>query len=150
MSSNNEEWETPRWLYDKLDATWHFDLDAASSDENALCEHHFTKSDNALIQDWGGYRVWLNPPYGRSMGDWMKKAAMESRKPGTIVVCLIPARTDTAWYWDWVVPYAAEIQPLRGRVRYCLGGRELNSSPFPSMLVRFGGELPKSARPNKA
>ena len=73
---------------------------------------------------------------------------MESRKPGTIVICLIPARTDTSWWWDWVVPYAAEVSFLRGRVKYCLNGRELNSSPFPSVLVRFGGELPKSAKPN--
>ena len=72
---------------------------------------------------------------------------MESRKPGTVVVALIPARTDTRWWWDWVVPYAAEVQFLKGRVRFCIGGIQQQSAPFPSALVRWGGELPKSARP---
>lgn len=96
----------------------------------------------------GGHSVFLNPPYGRTMSDWMRKAATESQKPNTIVICLVPARTDTGWWWDWVVPYAAEVSFLRGRVKYCLHGQELNSSPFPSCLIRFGGELPKSARPD--
>ena len=76
----------------------------------------------------------------------MRKAAEESRKPNTVVVALIPARTDTAWWADWVAPYAAEIVFLRGRVRFCLNGVPQQSAPFPSCLVRYGGELPKEAR----
>jgi len=74
---------------------------------------------------------------------------LESRKPNTIVVALLPARPDTAWYCDYVAPYAAEIQFLRGRVKFCLNGVPQQSAPFPSCLVRFGGELPKTARESR-
>lgn len=148
LTSDRDDWETPRWLFDKLDAVWHFTLDPASNGRNALCEKFFTKEDDGLAQSWGGHSVFLNPPYGRQMSAWLEKAALESRKPNTIVIVLVPARTDTGWWWDWVVPYAAEISFLRGRVKYCLDGKELNSSPFPSCLIRFGGELPKSAKPD--
>lgn len=150
FTSNRDDWETPKWLFDKLNEIWHFTLDAASNDDNALCECHFTKDDDALSQSWEGHSVWLNPPYGRNIPKWVEKAAMESRKPGTIVIMLVPARVDTGWYWDWIVPYADEISFLRGRVKFCLHGEEGGPSPFPSMLVRFGGGLPKSAKPDKS
>lgn len=137
----------PPALFRELDKVWHFDLDPASTDENALCEQHFTAEDDGLSQDWGGHRVFCNPPYGRQVGQWVEKAAKESRKPNTIVVLLIPSRTDTAYWAEWVEPYAAEISFLRGRVKYLMDGKEMNSSPFPSCLIRFGGELPKTAKP---
>ena len=146
MSSDKDDWGTPQDLFRRCDEIWHFDLDPASSDENALCDRHFTPEQNGLEQSWGGCSVFLNPPYGRQIGSWVKKAAMESQKPRTVVVALLPARTDTAWWQDWVVPYAAEIQFLRGRVRFCAEGKQLGSAPFPSALVRFGGELPRDAR----
>lgn len=146
MSSDKDDWETPRDLFDRCDEIWHFDLDAASSDKNALCERHFTKEDDALEQSWGGHTLWLNPPYGSAIAAFVKKAAMESRKPGTVVVGLLPARTDTRWWWDWVVPYAAEVQFLKGRVRFCVDGKPAQSAPFPSVLVRWGGQLPSTAR----
>lgn len=146
MSSDRSDWETPRELFDRCDSIWHFDLDVASSDENALCERHFTKDNDALKQSWGGRRSWMNPPYGREIAAWVEKAARESEKPNTIVVGLLPARTDTTWWTRWVEPVAAEIQFLSGRVRFCIGGVQQQSAPFPSVLVRWGGELPKKAR----
>ncbi len=86
----------------------------------------------------------MNPPYGSEIGKWVSKAAAESQKPNTIVVMLVPARTDTKWWWDNVVPYAAEIQFIKGCLKFELGGRVLSAAPFPSALVRFGGALPKS------
>lgn len=90
--------------------------------------------------------MFLNPPYGRVIGQWVKKAAMEAQKPNTVVVCIVPARTDTSWWADWVLPYATEIQFLRGRVRFYLHGEPMGPAPFPSALVRFGGALPGSAK----
>lgn len=139
MSSDRDDWETPRDLFDRCDAIWHFDLDAASNDENALCERHFTKEDDGLSQDWSGHTVWCNPPYGREIGAWMEKCAVEGGKPGTVVVALIPNRTDSRWYQQWVLGHADEVVPLAGRVRFCIGGVPGQSAPFPSALVRWGG-----------
>ena len=86
FTSNSNEWQTPPALFRELDKVWHFDLDPASTDENALCKHHFTIEDDGLQQDWGGHRVFCNPPYGRLVGKWVEKAAKESRKPDTIMI----------------------------------------------------------------
>jgi site-specific DNA-methyltransferase (adenine-specific) len=134
FSSATDEWATPQDLFDRYDAVYHFDLDPASTDENAKCEKHFTVADGGLHNNWGGYRVWLNPPYGRSIGDWVRKAYEESQKPDTVVVCLLPARTDTAWFHDYCAK--GEIEFIRGRLRF--GGSRWNA-PFPSMIVIFGG-----------
>lgn len=146
MSSNRDDWETPRDLFARCDAIWHFDLDVASTHDNALCESHFTAEEDGLSQDWSGHRAWMNCPYGREIGEWVKKAAEEGQKPNTVVVGLIPNRTDSAWYQQYVLPYAAEIVPLAGRVRFCIDGEPQQSAPFPSALVRWGGVLPKRAR----
>ena len=148
FSSLRDNWETPKWLFDKCDSIWHFTLDAASNDQNALCDKHYTELDDGLSKDWGGQRVWCNPPYGRSISKWVQKAYEESRKPNTIVIMLLPARTDTAYFHDYVVK-ADEISLIRGRIKFTINGEQGNSAPFPSMLVRFGGSLPKDARSTK-
>ena len=140
LKADRTDWETPRDLFDRLDAIWHFDLDAASSDDNALCSDHFTVEQDGLKQPWCGRRVWCNPPYGRQIADWVEKAYHEARENGAIVVMLVPARTETRWYHDYVAK-ADEVAFIRGRLRYTLGGVKQNSAPFPSMLVRFGGTL---------
>ena len=111
---------------------YHFTLDAAATTENAKCQRFFTKEDDALAQDWGGEIVWCNPPYGRSIRKWVKKAYEESRKPGTKVVMLLPARTDTAWFHDYAKK--GNVVFIRGRLRF--GGAQSNA-PFPSILVVF-------------
>ena len=140
FSSAKKDWETPQDLFDQLDKQYHFTLDAASSDENAKCRKHFTKRDDSLTQNWGGHTVWLNPPYGRQIGRWVQKAFQESQKPNTTVVCLLPARTDTAWFHDYCVH--GRISFIRGRVRF--SGCDHNA-PFPSMVVVFDGKCPCDA-----
>ena len=140
-SSERNDWETPPDIFERCNSIWHFNLDAASSDENALCDRHYTLKDDGLNLSWGGSqgRVWCNPPYGREIGKWVKKAYEESLL-GTIVVMLLPARTDTKWFHDYVLR-ADEIVLLKGRLKFRINGVEQNSAPFPSMLVRFGGSL---------
>lgn len=95
MTSNKDDWETPQKLFDQLNEEFHFTLDAASSDQNAKCEHHYTASNSGLEHSWEGETVFCNPPYGRNIGDWIRKASREASKPNTLVVLLVPARTDT-------------------------------------------------------
>ena len=133
FSSEKDDWETPQDLFDELDEECHFTLDAASSDLNAKCEKHYTIEDDGLSQSWEGNNVFLNPPYGRTMKDWMKKAYEESQEKNTTVVALVPARTDTAWFHDYVYG-KAELRFLRGRLKF--GGCE-NSAPFPSLVVVY-------------
>lgn len=141
-SSRSEDWETPQALFDALDAEFHFNMDAAADAKNAKCPMFLEKADDALAQDWQEYapptigdklRVFLNPPYGRGVGKWIQKAVDEANK-GATVVCLIHARTDTAWFQDLVIPNASEIRFLRGRVKF---GDGKQSSPFPSCVVVF-------------
>ena len=133
FSSAKDDWETPQDLFDELDDEFHFALDAASSDLNAKCEKHYTVEDDGLSQSWAGNNVFLNPPYGRNMKDWMRKAYEESQAENTTVVVLVPARTDTAWFHDYVYE-KAELRFLRGRLKF--GGCE-NSAPFHSLVVVY-------------
>ena len=130
-SSATPEWSTPRDLFDELDAEFHFDLDVASTDENALCEKHYTKDDDGLSNEWTG-SVWCNPPYGREIGKWMRKAAESNW--GGVTVCLVPARTDTAWWHEWIVGHATEVRFIRGRLKF--GGSD-SGAPFPSAIVVY-------------
>jgi len=131
FSSASNEWATPQWLFDALDAEFGFTLDPCSTDESKKCEHHYTIKDDGLIQDWGDNVVFVNPPYGRVVGKWVKKA-FESAENGALCVCLIPARTDTKWWHRYCM--RGEIRLLRGRLRF-VGGQ--HSAPFPSAIVVF-------------
>lgn len=128
FSSDTPEWETPKEFYDKLDREFHFTLDPCCTELNCKCPDGFTIEQDGLLQPWNG-RVFMNPPYGRVIGRWMKKAYEESRK-GTLVVCLVPARTDTAWFQDYAMK--GEVRFIRGRLRF--GGCK-NCAPFPSAVV---------------
>ena len=133
FSSKSEDWETPQDFFDSLNQEFHFSLDAAASDSNAKCPIYFTKRENALLKNWGGYSVFCNPPYGREIGAFVKKAYEESKKPNTSVVMLLPARTDTKWFHEYILG-KAEIRFLRGRLKF---GSAVNSAPFPSMVVIY-------------
>lgn len=119
MTSNNEDWETPQSLFEELDAKYHFTLDHCSTHENAKCSKHYTKEDDGLSQDWSGEVVFCNPPYGRNMKTWVKKCFDESKRAK--VVMLIPARTDTAYFHDYIYG-KARITFLRGRLKFEVGG----------------------------
>jgi len=134
LSSNSNEWETPQDLFEKLNEEFGFTLDAASTHENAKCKKHYTLEDDGLIKNWGGETVFLNPPYGRELPKWVKKAYLESLK-GATVVMLIPARTDTEYFHDYILN-KAEIRFQRGRIKFS-GSK--NSAPFPSMIIVYRG-----------
>lgn len=135
FSSNSNEWYTPQDFYDKLNKEFSFNLDPCSTHDNAKCEKHFTVEEDGLKQDWGGHVVFMNPPYGREISKWVEKAYNESLKPNTTVVCLIPARTDTAYYHDYIFGKAKDVRFIRGRLKF--GGCK-NAAPFPSAVVVFG------------
>jgi phage N-6-adenine-methyltransferase len=128
--SGSDEWSTPQEFFDELNAVFHFDLDACASPCNAKCPRYFTKADDALRQDWAG-TVWMNPPYGRQIGQFMRKA-YESSLQGATVVCLVPSRTDTRWWHEYATKGA--IVFLEGRLRF---GGSSTGAPFPSAIVIF-------------
>jgi len=109
------EWETPKALYDILDKEFYFTLDPCATRENAKCAQYFTPEINGLSQNWGRNVVFMNPPYGRTISHWVKKAYSASLL-GATVVCLLPARTDTSWWWDYCMK--GEIRFIRGRVKF--------------------------------
>lgn len=130
FSSASDLHATPQEFFDKLDAVHGFTLDACATAENAKCAVFFTREDDALRQDWRGV-VWMNPPYGRGIGAWMRKA-YEASRAGAKVVCLIPARTDTAWWHEYAARGAVEF--VRGRLKF---GGAVHNAPFPSAVVVF-------------
>ena len=138
FSSKTGEHTTPRSLFDPLNEQYKFTLDVASTAENALCPTFYTEEEDGLVLPWTG-RVWCNPPYGRGIGDWVKKGY--ETESAEVVVMLLPARTDTKWfhqyiwYTSWNAPYhGVKLQFLKGRLKF---SNAKNSAPFPSMLVVF-------------
>ena len=132
FSSATNEWSTPQEFFDQLNEEYRFTLDPCCTRETAKCDHFFTKEDDGLSRSWKGHTVFMNPPYGREIKDWIKKAYRESCKPNTTVVCLIPARTDTR-YWHKYCMKASEIRLIKGRLKF--GGK--GPAPFPSAVVVF-------------
>lgn len=134
FSSRTDEWATPARLFQELDAEFHFNLDPCATSENHKCQDYFTKQENGLLQNWGGRRVFCNPPYGKAMPAWVRKCSEEAKKPDTLVVMLIPARTDTSYFHDYIYKKAREIRFIRGRLHY---NDAKQAAPFPSMIVIF-------------
>lgn len=137
-TSDCMEWATPQDFFNRLDHVYEFQLDASASAKNAKCARFFSKKDDGLSQDWYPFRrVWLNPPYGRGIEHWMRKAWEESLK-GCLVVCLVPARTDTKWWQSWVTD-KAQVTFVPGRLKYVnTRQNKVGSAPFPSALVIYG------------
>lgn len=136
FSSKTAEWPTPQDFYDKLHSEFNFTLDPCCTEESAKCGRFYTEKDDGLSQDWSGERVFMNPPYGRTISKWMRKA-WESSRAGALVVCLVPARTDTAWWHDYAIK--GEVRFLRGRLKF---GGHTNSAPFPNAVVIFNPTQP--------
>lgn len=129
FTSTNSEWTTPQDLFDRLNQEFNFTLDPCATSENAKCSQYFTKQEDGLSQNWGGHRVFMNPPYGAELPKWMEKA----RTSGAMCVCLVPARTDTRW-WHNNVEGKAKVRFIKGRLRF--GGSKWNA-PFASVLVIY-------------
>lgn len=132
FSSKTDEWETPQHFFDQWNSIFHFDLDACASSQNHKCPNYLTKVQNALEMPWSPCRrIWMNPPYGRELGKWLQKAYEESLM-GKIVVCLIPSKTETRWWHEYV---------CKGVVHFIKGRLKFGGSPFPSVVVIFMGDL---------
>lgn len=131
FSSGRMDWETPPEVYKPLNEEFKFTLDVCATDENHKCGHWITPEQDGLYTNWSG-TCWMNPPYGREIGKWIKRAYEQSQN-GATVVCLVPSRTDTAWWHDWAMK-ATEIRYLRGRIKF-VGAP--HSAPFPSAILVF-------------
>lgn len=129
FTSNSNEWATPQKLFDELNSEFNFNLDVCATSENTKCMDYFTKEDDGLNKEWHG-TCFMNPPYSTEISKWVKKAYEEALK-GNLVVGLLPARTDTRWYWNYVVN-KAEIRFIKGRLKF---NDQKGSAPFPSMIV---------------
>lgn len=142
FSSATDMWETPGDFFSRLNDEFGFTVDVCAVPKNAKCERYFTPEMDGLKQQWAGV-CWCNPPYGRGVGAWVKKAC-EAAACGATVVMLLPARTDTKCFHEWCLG-KAELRFVRGRLKF---GAAKNSAPFPSMVavylpsgVRHGGAM---------
>jgi len=135
MTSNVPNWATPYDLFDELNAEFGFTLDVCAEEWNAKCKRYFTIETNGLTSSWGNNICFMNPPYGRNIKFWMQKA-VEEWKLGATVVCLVPSRTDTAWWHDYSMQ--GKIRFLRGRIKFVHpDGSTKDAAPFPSAIVVF-------------
>lgn len=134
FTSKTEEWATPIDFFKKVDKEFKFTLDVCATAENAKCNNFYTKEDNGLNKAWEGC-VWCNPPYGREIDKWVRKAQYEANKNADLIVMLLPARTDTKWFHDVCLKH--EIRFIKGRLHF---NESKQSAPFPSMLVVMRGK----------
>lgn len=131
FKSQSQEWETPRELFEIYNEKYHFTLDVCATKLNTKCELYYDKSIDGLSQKWEGI-CWMNPPYGREIGKWCQKAYEESQQEYNELVCgLLPSRTDTRWWHDYVM-LAKEIIFLRGRLKF---SQASSPAPFPSAIA---------------
>ena len=135
FSSQKQDWETPEKLFKKLDDVFHFQTDVCATKENTKCHKHYTPEIDGLKQEWTGV-CWMNPPYGYQIDKWIQKAYNSAKENGTTVVCLLPARTDTKWWHEYVTK--AEVYFIKGRLKF--SGHK-NSAPFPSTVVVFRPQI---------
>lgn len=133
FSSYKDDWETPQRLFDELNSEFNFTTDVCASEENKKCSVYFTKENSCLDKEWVG-TCWMNPPYGRVISSFLKKAYEESVK-GVTTVCLIPARTDTKYWHDYCMK--GEVRFIKGRLKF---SDSKNYAPFPSAIVIFRGQ----------
>jgi phage N-6-adenine-methyltransferase len=133
-TSKTVNWATPQHLYEQLNNEFHFEIDAAADSTNAKCAIYFDEQTDGLKQEWNR-NTWINPPYGRVIYDWVKRAYEQSNKHGVTIALLIPSRTDTKWFHDYALK--GEVRFLRGRLKF---GNSTTSAPFPSIVVIFRGQ----------
>lgn len=138
LSSQNTCWCTPQKFFDDLNKEFNFVLDPAATKKTAKCKHYFTPETDGLSQSWDyGGSVFCNPPYGREIKKWVEKAYRESLIIKYPIVLLIPARTDTLYFHNYIYG-KAEIRFIQGRIYFTDEyGNTSYPSPFPSMLVVY-------------
>ena len=134
FSSAKSDWGTPLYFFQRLDEIYNFTLDPCANNLNAKCKNYFDR--DGLKKDWSNNSVFVNPPYGRNIGNWVKKGYEEGLKENTMVVMLLPCRTDTRWWHDYCMK-AEKVFFVKGRLIF---DGAVNSAPFPSCVVVFNGE----------
>lgn len=150
FSSNKTDWETPQDLFDRLNRKYNFTWDLAASDTNAKCSNYLTIAENSLNVNWSKLQgnLFLNPPYGRDVKWWVKKAYESSlAKTNGAIVLLIPSRTDTSYWHDYILQ-KAEIQFLRGRVKFEINGQAGQPAPFPSAIIEYSSYMQRGGKNN--
>lgn len=133
FSSKKDDWETPQWLFDELDREFKFTLDPCANENNYKCNRYFSIQDNGLVQSWKNEVVFCNPPYGRGIYKWIKKSYEEMQNNNVTVVLLIPSRTDTKYFHEFLYNKPnVELRFVKGRIKF-VGGNL--SAPFPSLIA---------------
>lgn len=146
FTSKNHEWETPQELFEQLNEEFNFTIDLAANSINHKLQRYYNLEHNALKQDWSNERAFLNPPYGRKIEQWIKKCDETQQKnkrlvippfniSSSVIVALLPARTDTKWFHEYCYKPGVNIRFIKGRLKFEVGGEAENSAPFPSMIV---------------
>lgn len=142
FSSKTDMWETPQDLFNNLNEEFHFTLDVCATKENAKCDKYYTIEDDGLSKSWKGI-CWCNPPYGRQINLWVKKAYNEFINNNSTIVMLLPARTDTKWFHEFILE-KSEIRLIKGRLKF---GDSKTGAPFPSMIIVYDKNItPKVIR----
>jgi site-specific DNA-methyltransferase (adenine-specific) len=138
FQANSIEWETPKDFFKPINDEFEFTLDVCATKDNTKASKFFSKEDNGLSKSWSGNICWMNPPYGKDLVLWLKKAKAESEN--CTVVSLIPARTNTKW-WHEIVLKASEIRFVLGRPKF---NNAKHGLPFPLALVIFKKHVNKN------
>jgi site-specific DNA-methyltransferase (adenine-specific) len=150
FSHQSDEYITPKWLFDKLNECYHFTLDPCANIINHQCDKYYTMEDDGLSKSWVNENVFINPPYS-NIKAWIKKAHDESyisRK--NYYVLLVPSRTDTRWFHDYVLDCAIEVNFIRGRLKFdnpmfpswrADGSHKVSPAPFPSMVIVYNADI---------
>ena len=152
MTSDKQDWETPKELFDDLNNEFDFELDAFASDKNAKCKHYFTEKDDSFQQDWTRYKsIFINPPYTSKVQDEVLKKINDTISHPDwkgVIVLLIPARTDTKRWHDYIFNKADDIRFIRGRLRFEVDGIPRGSSTFPSAVIVYDSRNEKEVCEN--
>lgn len=150
-STGKDNWGTPRTIFDTLNKEFGFTLDPCADEINHKCDKYYTVVEDGLTQDWNGEIVFCNPPYSKKTKTnpgqiaWVKKCYEEGQK-GNTVVMLIPARTDTIMFHDYILG-KAEVRFIRGRVNFEVDGvTSKDPAPFPSMIVVYKQGVPAKVK----
>ena len=133
FSSKSDNWATPQSFFDELNKEFNFIIDVCADETNHKCEIYYNKVVDGLTKEWTNDAVWCNPPYGRAIGEWVKKAYEDQKKYSNVIVMLLPARTDTKWFHNYIYG-KAEIRFIKGRLKF---GNSNTPAPFPSMVVIY-------------
>ena len=133
FNAKTTEWATPTDFFKPLNDEFHFTLDVCATAENTKVAKFFSPEQNGLVQSWIGNICWMNPPYGRNLIKWLEKAKHEADYFGVTTVCLVPARTNTAWFHK-ICLKASEIRFVLGRPKF---GDADHGLPQPLAVVIF-------------